>query len=349
MSRDDVAIVQEALMACGWGHVAPALGMRYRQNERILCPIHNGKDENFSFSSKGKLTWKCWSTCGSGDVIELIQKLRNVDFREALHDAADIAGVVLEDSGSPEDRERRAQERTKYLESARKRAQIPERERPYPPQDEVELLWSRTVSITEDHEASEYLAGRGIDPMQVASRPDLLRVIPSAAQLPRWARYRGKLPEPRSWSESGHRLLMRSWDATGELRSVRAWRIRDDEHSPKRLPPAGYRASGLVLANSSALLLLRGEWGQCRVVVVEGEPDHAVWSSRTSEPVIGVLSGSWTKELADRIPYGSEVVIRTHCDVAGDKYAKEVADSLRGRCHLLRLTNDTKRQENQHR
>ncbi len=343
MGRDDVTIVQEALIATGWSRVAAAFGLKYRHGERVACPIHNGKDENFSFQSKGKLTWTCWSTCGSGDVIELIQKLRGVDFAEALREAADIAGVVLEDVEDPSERERRRVERQKYLESARKRQQTPEPERPYPPNDDVVSMWNCSLPVAEDVEVCEYLKGRGIDPRLVSSYTDLVRVIPREASLPYWARYRGKLPSHRTWIESGHRLLMRAWDHDGVMRSVRSWRVVDDEHSPKRLPPSGYRASGLVLANQPALLLLRQEWGQCRIVIVEGEPDHLVWSTNTSDPVIGILNGSWNEHFASRIPYGCEVVIRTHCDAAGERYAREVFDSLRSRCSILRLGNERKK------
>jgi hypothetical protein len=132
-------------------------------------------------------------------------------------------------------------------------------------------------------------------------------------------------------------LLLRVWDVEGVARSLRAWRIGSTEDpSPKRLPPAGFRASALVLANQEACRLLRGDGGPTRIVVVEGEPDFLVWATRFEGPVFGVLSGSWSPAIAKRIPYGSEVVVRTHCDVAGEKYAREIIESLRGHASVWR-------------
>ena len=196
-------------------------------------------------------------------------------------------------------------------------------------------MWSCSGRVDADAEVFAYLSGRAIAPSEEAAR-DLLRAAAPSARLPRWARHRGAQERSRTWIESGHRLLVRVWDSSGELRSVRSWRICDDP-TPKRLPPSGYRASGLVLANGSARELLRGAWGPCRIVVVEGEPDWAVWSCRTSDPVLGLLSGSWTDELASKVPFGSDVSVRTHCDDAGEKYARKVIDSLKGRATLRRL------------
>jgi DNA primase len=48
---------------------------------RIPCPIHNGKDRNFSFTDK---VFRCWSCGASGDVIRLIEALFGLSFREAV-------------------------------------------------------------------------------------------------------------------------------------------------------------------------------------------------------------------------------------------------------------------------
>lgn len=53
----------------------------YRVSKRMRCPIHGGDGLNFEVKEK---TWKCYSQCGNGDVIELVQKLFNISFQEAL-------------------------------------------------------------------------------------------------------------------------------------------------------------------------------------------------------------------------------------------------------------------------
>ena len=341
MTSPDVELVHAALVARGWGEIAPALGLRYvSPRHRQPCPIHGGKSDSLTLDSDGsRLTWICATHCGAGDVLGLIQQLRGCAFPEALREAADLAGVELgRNDDSAEAKAQRQRERDAYLAVVRERQPVPTREHEYPPIAEVERLWSEAGPVDADADVAAYLDGRAIPARDVASR-DVLRALRPGQTLPRWARYRGDQPAARTWLESGHRLVVRVWDADGELRSVRAWRIGDDP-TPKRLPPAGYRAGGLVLASATAVEMLRGAWGPCRIVITEGEPDWSLWCTRISEPVIGVLSGSWSSELAARIPFGSEVLVRTHTDPAGEKYARQVIDSLRGLSTLRRLRVD---------
>jgi hypothetical protein len=136
------------------------------------------------------------------------------------------------------------------------------------------------------------------------------------------------------------------YDATGEMSSVRAWCVRPSE-GPKRLPPAGYRATGLVLACGGAIALLAAGRlpegpSPLRVLVVEGEPDFLTWATHFSDAdtnaplVFGVVSGAWTEAIASRIPDGTRVIIRTHHDSVGDGYAEVVRRTLHDRCILVR-------------
>jgi len=107
---------------------------------------------------------------------------------------------------------------------------------------------------------------------------------------------------------------------------------------PKRIAAAGYKVSGLVMANQAARAMLRGEAQPSRVVVAEGEPDHLTAAIRWPTcAVIGIVSGAWNDELAARIPDGCEVVLRMDSDEAGERYAAEVAESLAGRCKVWRV------------
>src|SRR5262249_22559024 len=148
----------------------------------------------------------------------------------------------------------------------------------------------------------------------------------------------------------------RTFDATGRHRSFRARRISIDqpsprsiltEETPKNLTPAGYKMGGLVMAEGLALQVLqRGSWPDwCRkrqLVVVEGEPDFLTRVSMYSDAdedapaVMGVMSGSWTAEMAARVPDGTEVIIRTDNDSAGETYAEKIIASLTGRCPMRR-------------
>jgi DNA primase len=151
-----------------------------------------------------------------------------------------------------------------------------------------------------------------------------------AARLP-WARYGS-----RSWAETGHRLIVPVYDHAGRLALVRGWRWEPDD-SPKRLAAAGCSVRGLVVAGGLGLQLLRGELPEwiypARVVIEEGEPDTLAATLRwPGHCVIGIVPGCWCPELAARIPAGAEVLIRTDPDEAGERYAQQIAESLRGRC-----------------
>jgi hypothetical protein len=130
------------------------------------------------------------------------------------------------------------------------------------------------------------------------------------------------------------------------MRSVRAWCVRASD-DPKRLPPAGHRASGLVLACGGGVALLAESSSFDRrrtpIVVVEGEPDFLTWATRYSDGcadvpvVLGVVAGAWSEAIASRIPPGARVLVRTHDDVAGEHYAEAIFRTLAGRCSVHRL------------
>ena len=50
-------------------------------SRRMRCPLHDGQDLNFEVKEN---SWRCYSHCGSGDVISFVQKLFNLSFPETL-------------------------------------------------------------------------------------------------------------------------------------------------------------------------------------------------------------------------------------------------------------------------
>ena len=114
----------------------------------------------------------------------------------------------------------------------------------------------------------------------------------------------------------------------------------------KALNPSGYGYAGLVMADPVGVSLLRGQpektWDG-RIVVVEGEPDFWTWSCHPGRleknptwAVLGVVSGSWSESLAERIPSEARVILRTHHDEPGEKYAERIRLTLQDRCSVLR-------------
>lgn len=295
----------------------------------IRCPVHQERTPSCSVTRgpDGTIRVRCFGCDFTADALGLIAVVRGIDarseFRELLIEACHVGGLhhieaeILAGEARPD------------------RPAPPPLPEPLPPPefapaDEVRALWDTAIPVTDDTDASGYLVRRRIDPDAVEAAK-LLRVLPCGAALPRWARFSGLF-----WTATGHRMLARLWGAQGQLVSLRAWRITDGD-SPKRLPPAGHRCSGHVLANRIAVGMLLGRVRPRRIIVAEGEPDHVVDSLRyPSDAVIGLGSGWWTPELAARVPSGCRVVIRTDPDDAGERYAEQVARTLGDRVEVWR-------------
>lgn len=91
----------------------------YRVSKRMKCPIHGGDGLNFEVKEK---TWKCYSQCGNGDVIELVQKLFGISFQDALEKLDCDFGLGL--TSERDERKLEAiKKRTEEIEAERAREQ----------------------------------------------------------------------------------------------------------------------------------------------------------------------------------------------------------------------------------
>lgn len=191
---------------------------------------------------------------------------------------------------------------------------------------ELEALLRSRVRVTRDPEVSGWLRSRGLPP-ECVDELNLAGALPlERAPEPAWARYKG-----RSWAEGGWRLVVPAYDAHGALRSVRARLVTGEAGVPKELPPAGFKAAGLVLCCPRARELLKSGAGADEVWVVEGVPD---WLSvvlmlearrrKGGAPaaVFGGWAGSWGALC--RLPAGVRVMVATDGDRAGDEYAEAI-------------------------
>lgn len=341
----------------------------------LLCPFHGERTPSarLRVGPEGTLQLHCHGACQrTWDALSLVALARGLDeqqqFVEVLVEAARLAGLYQLEADL-------LRERSGLPAGAGPKAPHPAPPPParpplaYPPETEVKALWAcgtkplvdyrpsgpdTVEAVVADREAYAALEQRGLSPEAVTDL-DLARVIAPGAQLPRWARYRGRHraeshPQGLPWPELGYRLVLPVYDAKGAMRSVRAWRVGPAKHEddPKRLPPALCRADGLLLANAEARAMLeRGhdpgaKHELARLIVCEGEPDFLTIATRYHDAleahpaVLGLVSGSWTAEVASRVPCGS-VVVATHHDEAGDRYARLVLESLKARCQVRRV------------
>lgn len=90
------------------------------RRKRIPCPIHNGKDANFSFKEN---TFTCHSQCGGGDIFRFVQLMNNCDFQTALN-------IICSSFNIPNGREVSAEQK-KAIQERQKQAQERELAREY--------------------------------------------------------------------------------------------------------------------------------------------------------------------------------------------------------------------------
>lgn len=303
-----------------------------RRGLLIRCPWHIERTPSCSvrLADDGTIGVRCFACDTTGDVLDLVAVVNQLDptrhFPEVIRRAAALAGLLPQDQQRP----------------GRRQAAPPPSQPSWPPRAEVEALWASCRFVVDDDEVAAWLRSRALDPAAVDAL-GLARALPVGAPLPRWARCQGAW-----WTEGGHRCILPMFDHCGDLRSVRARRL--SSHNPKGAPPKGYRVAGVVMADSLARTILAtgrrpSTWPQgapLRIVVAEGEPDFLTWSTSfsdgdlTAPAVIGVVSGSWSSALAARVPSGSEIIIRTDHDEAGERYAGAIHDSLADRCTVVR-------------
>ena len=198
-----------------------------------------------------------------------------------------------------------------------------------PPLREVDAVWGACGPVAWD--VGAWLVSRGLDPA-AAARRDLVRTMPRGYSGPAWL--------PRDVER--RRAVFAARDLDGVVRSLR-FRGTSSDVRPKAAPPSRrgvvLEVRGLVLACPLAVGLLTGDVRTDRLVICEGEPDWLTCcESRPGWAAIGIWSGSWSQELADRIPSGSRVLIATDHDEAGAKYAGAIVASLRGRVTIERTT-----------
>lgn len=302
----------------------------------IRCPWHADQQPSCSvrLGPDGTIAVRCFACGETGDVFSLVAVVNGLscrtDFTKVLDLASELAGTDSNVVHRP----------------VAQTPLSPSPVRSYPPFGEVAALWDSARPVAGVPTVAKWLESRALRPA-VIDELGVARALVPGLRLPTWARF-GR----HTWWEAGYRLVLPMFDARGDLRSVRVRRIVAGE-GPKALPPTGHSTGGLVLAEPFAQRVLKtgkwpGSWSRAvpRIVIVEGEPDFLTqatlrfddgWrSDDAGAAVMGIVAGSWTSEIAARIPGDGRVIVRTDHDVAGEKYASAVFESMRGRATLLR-------------
>lgn len=319
-----------------------------RRADLAWCPAcnHRGHGSARTFATKSGDRWKCHRCNASGDVVDLVAvALTGEPLPRGHSQAAEEVRDWFASRGwcsAAEDRPapvRREVPRTPPPGAEAKQ------ELPPPPRAEVLALLQSCGLASEDPEVSAWLERRLGDGAR--DRRGLVGALPRDVVQPGWAKWRvGDGPRKvwRPWAELGYRVILPMFGPDGLAYSVRARHVgTPSPDDPKALPPIGCGYRGLVMACRVArMMLARGERprscrGPFHLVVTEGEPAFLMWCmSSKVDAVLGVVSGSWTAELAARIPDRTHVTIATDHDKKGELYASKIVSSLQGRCRLAR-------------
>jgi CHC2 zinc finger len=290
------------------------------------CPLHEDGNPSFSVRSYDDgIGWTCFSGCGKGDAIELVARrhgleTRGADFARVVEIAEGLAGITPGRAPRP----------------VVVRAPKPERVRL--DAHEVAALWAACIPADEDDEVAAWIRSRGIALAHLVDR-DLARALRRDAKVPAWAQC------GRPWTATGHRLVVPTFDARGRMVSCQARAIvphRAKAVWPKSPTPETLVAHGVFADPLGRMLLATGEapdwWqGPMRVEICEGIPDTLTLATmfgddETEAPaVLGFASGAWTREIADRIPDGAEIIIWEHRDSSGTKFTDHILHTMKGR------------------
>lgn len=134
-------------------------------------------------------------------------------------------------------------------------------------------------------------------------------------------------------------LVVPLYDPRGELAGVMRRMVRPPAEGEIKSLTSHGTTGARVIACEKGRRMLAGDATAAEhgVLVLEGETDALTWATlldpRTSPAILAIPgSGSWSRDLADRIPHGSRVAVLTDRDAAGRKYRDRVAADLADRC-----------------
>ncbi len=355
------------LSAAGIARLALAMGLQPGPNgQGWRCPVC-GAEARGSGDPRGPvglvaggLGWVCFRCSAKGDAVALAAAIVTGSTRPErgrwrdVRAAAACAGLCEPEANTTPTAAPRGR-------SHAHRVRAPAAAPTYPPSAEVHALWAAGVSVLEHAEVRGWLQRRAIDPLSVADS-GLARALSPRRAVPRWA-WRSGAPWPEKYP-----LIVPMFDARGRLVTLHARAVGDVPPQEKATSPVGFELRGTVMADAVGLALLRGvalPTGEsvpdlvrssvgilptadgslrCGLVICEGVPDFlaatCTWSegADVTPAVLGVIAGSWTKDVAARVPSGARVVIATHADQQGDRYAERIIETLGGRCDLFRWT-----------
>lgn len=202
---------------------------------------------------------------------------------------------------------------------------------------DVDRWWWTLPQVTAVEAVSRHLVGRAIDPEAVEADGSA-RALTSLAGAPdSVSHFRRQVGLPclvvglRNLRGGIETVIGRTVTEGSQVKSTSA-------RGSRRGLPMLCSLAELAMSGGSLNDLAISAWSDFTFVIAEGEIDFLTWVSKRLErvAVVGIVSGTWTSDVAAAIPSGVTVVIRTDPDNAGDRFARVVAESLGSRVTVLR-------------
>lgn len=320
------ADLERDLSALGPEGFARRVGLPFRRSGTSLtvhCPYHddNNPSASLTIGENGTLRLHCFACDENWDVHSIVAGKFGLDVRSdfprVLEREADLLGGTLGTSPSS---------RSASLTTASGK--------PWPDPDKLHDLWNRSAPHAGDDGPIDALFREKHWDCEAVALHDLARVLPADGPFPEW------WPPSRA---STWRVAARLFDSKGTFRTIQARAIR--EVTRNNLFPDGRLASGVFFADDLGQALLRGELVEAHgvaVIIAEGLTSWVrtcCWcaSNHRAAAVLGVGSFS-TSAFADiHWPAGSDYVIATDGDNAGDNYAIKLRRALPRSARVRRI------------
>ncbi|ENY6783647.1 primase-helicase zinc-binding domain-containing protein [Providencia rettgeri] len=156
-----------------WQNILSNLGAEVPLNTHTACPACGGKDR-FRFDNKGDNGTFICNQCGSGDGLDLVQRVLGGSVTEAAYEVAGMIGIDTRSDNPPayNTAETKAQQEARRAEQEEQRAieKIEKHKR-------FTARYSRTIANAKQGE-SEYLKAKGFDSATVTLLADGSLIIP---------------------------------------------------------------------------------------------------------------------------------------------------------------------------
>jgi DNA primase len=275
-----------------YGFRAPA-----RDSFRIACPIHGGRDANFSVDNRNGL-WNCFSVCQrGGSVIDLVAALEKIDVKAAVEKLSHDFSLSSAQASTAVARATTSKvERWKTLKKPIHDVQLP---------DTIELeegyrgLTRKTIDHWELRRVpmrtvyAPVGSGHGPDPLDQYGSIGFGKIIPSGVLIPLHNAHGG----------------------------ICSYSVRKDEGEPKYWNAPGISRCALFGSFANA----QGIINEGRAIVVEGQLDCIGLYEHGVQNCVALMGSSMTETQAHQLlVLTSNILLMMDGDEAGKKASQEI-------------------------